>query len=231
MTTFHIKLIAIATMVIDHVGLFFFPQFIILRIIGRIAFPLFAWLIANGAIHTRDIRQYGLRLFVLAVVSQIPFALANTYYGGPLFYLNVVFTLVAGLLAIYAIRTLENRFMQALAVFGAAMLANLIHADYGAAGVLSIVAFYLFFHRKWLMVISQTLILGVFPALVGYLEVALPAPLSFFYISSYVEAYGLLALGFIALYNGQIGIRANALFYYFYPIQYALIYLGLLFLH
>lgn len=228
MTTFHIKLIAILTMVIDHVGLFFFPQFVILRIIGRVSFPLFAWLIANGAIHTRDIRQYGLRLFALAVVSQIPFALANTYYGGSLWYLNVVFTLTAGLLAIHALKSLESRFLQVLAVLGAAMLANLVHADYGAAGVLSIVAFYVFFERKWLMVISQTVILGLLPALVGYLEAMLRLPLSFLYIGSYVEAYGLLALGIIVLYNGQLGVRANALFYYFYPIQYALIYLGLL---
>lgn len=230
MTTFHIKLIAIITMVIDHVGLFFFPHLLWPRLIGRIAFPLFAWLIANGAKHTHDMRAYGLRLFALAVVSQIPFALANTAIGGPLFYLNVVFTLTLGLLAIYAIQSQQHRFMQALAVFACAAIANLIHADYGAAGVFSIVAFYIFFDRKMLLVLSQVVILGILPILVSFLETALAASLSLFYIGSVFEAYSLAALGFIVLYNGQLGIRATQLFYYFYPTQYVLLYLGVLLL-
>lgn len=228
MTTFHIKLIAILTMVIDHVGLFFFPQLLWPRLIGRVSFPLFAWLIANGAKHTRDMRAYGLRLLALAIVSQIPFALANTAIGGSLFYLNVVFTLALGLFAIYAIQSQRHRFLQVLAVFACAAIANVIHADYGAAGVFSIVAFYIFFDRKVLLALSQVVIMGVLPFLVNYLEVALATSLSLFYIGSVFQVFSLAALGFILLYNGQLGIRANQLFYYFYPIQYVLLYVGVL---
>jgi hypothetical protein len=228
MTTFHLKIIAIVTMVIDHVGLFFFPHLLWPRLIGRIAFPLFAWLIANGAKHTRDIRAYGIRLLALALVSQIPFTLANLQIGGPLLYLNVVFTLFLGLLAIYAIQTTRHIALQSLAVFACAALANLVHADYGAAGVLSIVAFYVFFDRKVLLVLSQTIILGLLPTLVSHLEFTLGMSLSLVYIGSIYEIFSLAALGFILAYNGQLGIRANQLFYYFYPLQYVLLYIGVL---
>src|SRR5207244_4281126 len=99
-----IKILAIICMIIDHVGLFFFPEYTLFRIVGRIAFPLFAWLIANGAHFTRNIRAYLTRLFALAVISQLPFTLANQQIGAPLLYLNVVFTLSLGLLAIWGMR-------------------------------------------------------------------------------------------------------------------------------
>lgn len=228
MTTFHIKIIAIVTMVIDHVGLFFFPHLLWPRIIGRIAFPLFAWLIANGARHTRDMRAYGVRLFALALVSQIPFTLANLQIGGSLFYLNVVFTLFLGLVAIYALQMLRHPALKVSAVLVLALIANVIHADYGAAGVLSIAAFYIFFDRKLLLILSQAVILGILPIIVSYLEYVLKMSLSLVYIGSVFEAFSLISLGFILLYNGQLGIRANMLFYYFYPIQYVLLYIGVL---
>ena len=76
MTVFHLKIIAILTMTIDHVGFFFFPDIEVLRIIGRLSFPLFAWLIANGAYHTKNMHAYLVRLFIFALISQVPFSLA-----------------------------------------------------------------------------------------------------------------------------------------------------------
>ena len=73
MTSFQIKLLAIITMVIDHVGLFFFPHLQIFHIIGRLAFPLFAWLIAKGAKYTENINHYLFRLFVFALLSQVQY--------------------------------------------------------------------------------------------------------------------------------------------------------------
>ncbi|MEJ2240562.1 MAG: TraX family protein [Candidatus Bathyarchaeota archaeon] len=71
-----LKWIAIITMTIDHIGAVLYPQLQILRIIGRISFPLFAYLLVLGMETTHNIRNYFIRLFTFAFISQIPFSLA-----------------------------------------------------------------------------------------------------------------------------------------------------------
>src|SRR6266702_2418964 len=100
MNTFTIKVIAVGLMVIDHVGVFFFPDISLLRIIGRGAFPLFAWLIANGVYHTSNINNYLNRLLFFAVISQVPYLLANRQIDFFFTQYNVLFTLFLGLLTI-----------------------------------------------------------------------------------------------------------------------------------
>lgn len=93
-----IKLIAIATMLIDHIGYAFFPDVTILRIIGRIAFPLFALELARGRRRTRSIQKYLARLFILALVSQVPYMLFLDTTD-----LNVLFTLAVSLVMLVAL--------------------------------------------------------------------------------------------------------------------------------
>lgn len=224
MTTFQIKMIAVITMVIDHVGLFFFPEHEILRYIGRIAFPLFAWLIANGAYHTHDIRAYLWRLLGLAYIAQVPFALANQQIGSPALYTNVVFTLFLGLLAIMFIKKTNNKWLWFLTTFAACCLSIIFFSDYGAAGVLSVVAFYLFYNNKLLTVISQIVIIGIMPRVIYFLETYTQTPLKDLYMDSRMEIYGLISLIFILLYNNKQGLKAKYLFYIFYPLQYVVIY-------
>src|SRR3989344_960795 len=100
MTAFHIKLIAIITMVIDHVGLYFFPDLLILRIIGRLSFPLFAWLIANGVHYSHNAKAYLTRIFLFALLSQLPYLLVNRQIDPRFAGLNIFFTLFLGLCAI-----------------------------------------------------------------------------------------------------------------------------------
>lgn len=76
LTGFQLKLIALVTMIIDHVGAVFFPWTDDFRIIGRIAFPIYAFLIAEGCRHTRDRRRYLTGLGLFALVSEIPFDMA-----------------------------------------------------------------------------------------------------------------------------------------------------------
>ncbi len=225
MTTFQIKIIAVVTMIIDHVGLFFFPQFELFRIIGRIAFPLFAWLIANGAYHTKDIKKYLYNIFFLSVLSQIPFTLANQQIGSPIFYSNVLFTLFLGLLAIYIIKNTSHKVLYPVIILGCAEVANLIHSDYGAVGVLSVVAFYLFLNSKVKIFISQISLLFIFPLLIIMLEINTGIRFSHLYMVSTTEVYGLVALLFIAFYKGKEGSKMKYLFYSFYPLQYICIYI------
>jgi len=94
-----LKWIAIITMTVDHVGAILYPEFEVLRVIGRLSFPLFAYLLMLGMETTRNIRNYFIRLFVFAFISQVPFFLALDY--GPFDSLNIFFTLSFGLLFIY----------------------------------------------------------------------------------------------------------------------------------
>lgn len=209
-------------MVIDHVGLFFFPQFFILRIIGRLAFPLFAWFIANGARYTSNVRVYLLRLFVLALITQPPFWYANHLAGIPQ-YFNVVFTLCLGLVAIMLMQQVSNRWLWIITTLACAALAAIFNTDYGAEGVLSITAFYIFRNDFRYLAISQAVITGILPMIVFQLWSKEIIDLSRIYLSSSIEYFGLLSLFAIYFYNNKPGIRAKYLFYGFFFFQYVAI--------
>lgn len=211
-------------MVIDHVGLFFFPQYHLLRIIGRLAFPLFAWLIANGAYYTKNGIRYLKRLFILACIAQVPFTLANHNIGNPYWFFNVVFTLCLGLMVILTIqRTPDWRWRTIVSVI-AFLAAYGFNTDYGVVGVVSIVFFYLFFRAPWKMVLSQIVVFGA-PSLWFILVHAYYHQLTGVTIYTFNELVALVSLVPIYLYTNKEGVKAKYLFYIFYPLQYVVIYL------
>lgn len=111
---FTLKCIAMVTMLIDHMGYVLFPGYVIFRIIGRLAFPIYCFLLVEGAVHTSNWKKYLGRLFLFALISEIPFNLA---IGGKLWYpasQNVLFTLLLGLLAIRLLQELLNRRSQGI---------------------------------------------------------------------------------------------------------------------
>ena len=102
MTSFALKITAIISMFCDHFGDAFIGHFSFLNLIGRIAFPIFAFQISEGFTHTKNMKKYFLRLGIFALVSQIPFSLfVHKFLGSSLFSLNVFFTLFLGLLSMY----------------------------------------------------------------------------------------------------------------------------------
>ena len=139
-----LKLTACVCMAVDHIGIVFMDNNYIMRAVGRLAFPVFAFLLVQGLLHTSDVRGYLLRLGIFAVVSEIPFDLAmhdTIWYPGAQ---NIFFTLTAGLFAIYAMdsRGPIGRWKVEIAL-AAALLAEFLRFDYGMAGVGIIVMFYL----------------------------------------------------------------------------------------
>ena len=163
-----IKLVAMLSMLIDHTGKMFFPKYQVMRIIGRLAFPLFAYCIAVGCVYSRNRLKYLSRVVLMGLISQ-PFyaiALAHTtssmyairFVDNPVgavvnFYVqcwtvpNIMYTLAFGLLLIWAIR--DKQFVCALALMLLVWkLQNSI--NYGWKGVELIVLFYLFINRWWL---------------------------------------------------------------------------------
>lgn len=220
MNVFDIKIIAVVTMIIDHIGLYFFPDVIILRMIGRLSFPLFAWLIANGAIHSKNLYLYAKRLFLLAIITQIPYAYANKLFN-PLFAeYNVVFTLLLGLVTIIVFQKTKSKIFRIITTILAILLAILLKLDYGVLGILSILTFYLFYKKPTKLVISQVILLLLLPYITIILERLYHADLSTFYYDSYYEFFGLFSLIFIYFYNQKLGHKAKYLFYLFYPLQY-----------
>lgn len=139
-----LKLVAVLTMLVDHTGVIFFPGVLWLRIIGRIAFPLFCWGLVLGVERTRNWQRYGLRLLLLAVVSQ-PFymlALNHTWMQW-----NVIVTLLLGFLAIVGIKE-KWYYSQLWAPVLCLALAAGFQMDYGWRGVLLIILMHLTRHSR-----------------------------------------------------------------------------------
>lgn len=155
-----LKWLAMVTMVIDHIGALIMEPwltatggmayanidwdtlYMTTRLIGRLAFPIFCFLIVEGFFHTRNVKKYAQRLLLFALVSEIPFNLGVSQQFFDFSHQNVFFTLLAGLLAIWALDQGEN----AVKRFGPAVLlvmgAELLNTDYGAYGVFMIILLY-----------------------------------------------------------------------------------------
>jgi hypothetical protein len=139
-----VQLAAMITMIIDHVGKVFFPDLAILRIIGRIAFPLYAFGIVQGFVHTRSRRKYLERLAILAAVSQLPFMFGLQVIG-----INVIGTFVV---CLAALMLLERHYTD-LTIIGiisaAGLTLNLLPFDYGAYALFLILIYQYMDRAVW----------------------------------------------------------------------------------
>jgi len=231
MSSFTLKILACALMVVDHVSIIFFPTNPIMRLIGRLVFPMFAYFIAEGYRHTKDPTSYLGRLFLFALISQ-PFYTFGFNY--PTVHFNVFFTLAAGLYAVYAYEKSKSYVALLLAMAGA----ELVHASYGFTGVLMIFVIHKFFQdykRMALWVFLISILAGMHTIAVKYSDDP-NFVISFSYIakhavSSLVQPCAVLAVPLIALYNGKRGPNAKYLFYIFYPGHLAILGLIRIFLH
>ena len=103
MTSFILKIIGVITMLFDHVGDAILGRFSFFNLIGRIAFPIFAFQLAVGYTHTRDLKKHIIKLFIFAIISQIPFVLFLSTFTND-FYLNIFFADLMMNAHIYLIR-------------------------------------------------------------------------------------------------------------------------------
>ena len=134
-----LKLIAIATMAIDHIGMLFFPEQLLLRVIGRLSFPLFAFLVAEGFLKTSDARKYLFRLLTFAVISQLPYMLFIQAAGVLYIRLNIFFTLAVGLFAFILLKRF-SLWLSIPSLVGMLLVSYYLPFDYGPYGVLLILA-------------------------------------------------------------------------------------------
>ena len=206
-------------MVIDHTGIFLFPDNYWLRGIGRLSFPLFAWLISNGAKYTKNLNAYITRLFVFGLISQISFFLANRLIDPSFSVLNTLFTLCAGLICIKILGSGCIKSLKFLSILIVLIISYFSKVDYGPLGVLSILFFYLFSENPRKMLLSQSIIfMLLFPIQVSLIS-------GFVGFSSFFQSLALFSLIFIGQYNFKQGPKTKYLFYIFYPLHFAIFYL------
>lgn len=197
--SFTLKWIALIAMMIDHVGAVLFPDVIMLRIVGRISFPIYAFLVTEGFFHTRDVKKYMLRLLAFAFLSEIPFDLAVNGVVLEFGHQNVFFTLCIGVFFMYAYSQQTAVWEKVLCVIFVTLLGDVFMVDYGAWGVLMIFCFYIF--REWR---------GMKYLTVGCINV-----IAF----GYIQSFAVLSFLPIALYNGKKGRGLKYFFYAAYPIH------------
>jgi len=132
LSSFALRTLALASMIIDHAGLALFPDIGLFRCIGRLAFPIYCFLIVQGYLHTRDIRAYGRRLLLFAIVSEIPFDLLIFGRIASAMEQNVLFSLLLGLLALQCSDTLSKRPLHAsTAVLALCLCSMAANVSYG----------------------------------------------------------------------------------------------------
>lgn len=214
-----LKLLAMVAMLVDHSAICFrpllgsylftlfdirFTPYVLLRGFGRIAFPIFCFLLAEGFRHTRSKQRYALNLFLFALLSEIPYDLFNC--GAlPFERQNVFFTLLLGGLGIWCLsKFLDMPLGSSLLLIGLAVVAVKLNADYGWKGFLLILLLYLLAEQPVVQAFAAITLLG-WPAGVA------------------------CAFPFLNLYNGERGfVRGKAakyFFYCFYPVHLTILWL------
>lgn len=230
-----LKMIAVITMLIDHSAAAILERILVqmpswapvtvgnweqwyrldllLRGIGRMAFPIYCFLLVEGFHYTHSRRKYAARLFVFALISEVPFDMALNQSVLELSYNNVFFTLFLGLLVIMAADWVMERFssdnltseigriilLVVIGMVGCALASYVISCDYGASGVIAIYIMYLLRSKRELGFALAVVSLGVF--------------------SGELELLALLMLIPLHFYNGTRGKQHKYFFYAFYPLH------------
>ena len=161
-TSAMLHIIAMTFMLFDHMWATLFPASEWLTLIGRIAFPIFAFMAVEGYFHTHDFKKYLMRMLICAVISEIPFDLM---YGGTWFYpvhQNVIWTLMLGLLGIHLAETVRKKcktwiyvIVSVATVILGVLLGTLCMVDYYGAGVATVLVFYFFRKKNWYNLLLQ----------------------------------------------------------------------------
>lgn len=212
MNVFTLKLIALISMIIDHYGAIFENSIELYRIIGRIAFPIYCFLLVEGFYHTSNIKRYAQRLSIFALISEIPFDLA--IYGRlELSHQNIFFTLLLGLGTMYLLDNKEEyNIKSGFIIVISGILSIIMAVDYSFVGIIYILAFY--YNRRY-------------PIKVGILRVGLIMFIINLLNIGFIQQYSLLALPLICFYNGNLGPKnkfLQMLFYIAYPLHLTIFY-------
>lgn len=189
-------------MTIDHIGVQLFPDLIILRIIGRLAFPIFAYMIAEGCLYTKNKRKYLLTISITALFCQLVYFFAERSLDQ-----CILVTFSLSIMLIYIIKR-KNFVLSFLSIWGVFFLTEIFNIDYGFCGI--ILPLFIYFANsktnKLIACVASLILLNI--------------------VMGGVQWYSLFAIPLLALYNGKRGkLNLKYLFYIYYPLHLAVIYL------
>lgn len=209
LSNFDLKILAIITMTIDHIGAIMYPNIDIFRIIGRISFPIFAFLLVEGFKHTSNKLKYFLRLILFAIITQSIYDYAfNNHELNILFTFSLSFLLLSSLEFIKKIiskysKGIENYLYKtvfySLIYILFVLFSIILNVDYQALGISLVFIFYLV------------------PNL--YLSFLLYLLAVTFLATNTIQFYSLLSFIFIYMYNGEKGKNIKYFFYLYYPLH------------
>ncbi len=236
LTSNMLRTIAVLLMISDHIWATYMSFGNWMTYIGRMAFPIFAFQIAEGFVHTSDFKKYALRLLGFALITEIPF---NLFYSSRWFnpyHQNVLFTLLLGLLAIYVLDNVKKKFTAknvALSVLWITLIcvaATLGFVDYGFLGMLTVVMFYILrdFPFAWLAQLIAMVLINI----VFFEGQVFPIELFGKSFEIPTQGFAVFALIPIWLYGGKKGKSSKIMqygFYAFYPVHMLILYLIKLF--
>ena len=172
-----LKMLAVVSMLVDHLAAYLWYEepwctavlfsvghkeisaYVLMRMFGRIAFPLFAFLLVEGFQHTRSRKRYGIQLFIFALLSEIPYNLVHGgwFYRGQ----NIFFTLLLGFLGLCALeRFREDNKKQLLSLLGLLIVSIFLRADYGCSGYGFILLLYVLRKQELVRAIIGCCVLG-----------------------------------------------------------------------
>ena len=233
LTSFHLHIIAMALMLCDHLWVTLVPGNDWLTDIGRIAFPIFAFMTVEGFFHTKDLKKYVKRLLFFALISEIPF---NLVVASSVFYplhQNVLWTFLIGIGLMWINEKAKDkkawvRFLVGIGtVFMGFIIGLITFVDYHYAGVMTVLAFYFFRGRNWKCFLAQLLCLIYINAeiLSGYEYI-----IEIFGREWHIlrQSFAILAIIPIWLYRGKQGYYNRAvkeLYYRFYPAHLIILWL------
>jgi hypothetical protein len=195
-----LKIIALITMTIDHIGVILFPNLKILRIIGRLAFPIFAYMISEGAKYTKNRPKYLLTISLTALICQ-----AVYYFTEKSLDQCILVTFTMSIVLIYS---LDYKFLSLPAILTAFFLTEFLNIDYGFCGIMMPVILYIADEKRKKLLCGAIMLILLSLSLGG------------------VQWYSLFAIPLLALYNEKRGkLNLKYLFYIYYPLHLAAIYL------
>ena len=240
MTVLILKIVAVICMVCDHIR--YVDSSLnneVTRLLGRIAFPIFAFLLVEGYVHTKNLKKYLIRLGIFSVISEIPYLLfVRGCNISEEFELNVIFTLLLGIVSLIFYDKLKENFLNIISknfksiarelfqviimiisIVLICVIAQILNIDYGALGIAAILLFYIFRKTKYFK--------NIIVASVFVIELYIRCKLnkgSISYCMPYF--YGYIASAIIlSCYNGNLGkYKLKYLFYAFYPVHLLLLY-------
>jgi len=212
-----LKIIALIAMTIDHVGFLLLPQYTILRVIGRISFPIFSFMIAEGCRYTKNRRKYLMLIGLLGVAFQLVY-----YFADRSLFQGIFVSFSLGISLIYAIDSFLKRKTIASALITILMIIAVLFVCLGLPNILSYTDFRIDYG---IFGVFLPVLVYFIPSRWGKLAGATVAIIGMSLMMGGIQWYALIAVLLLSLYNGKRGkYKLKNLFYWYYPLHLIVIY-------